>query len=334
MTGVVKIIDDYFLKLKQENLDPIYFLCGEDVYAIEKFANKVIQIASYYLKSDLDKETFSLKDSELSEVLSSASSYPFDSEKKIIVAKDFKAPKDLKEFLTFVKNPPDFSIVIFIQKELVDKKDKEPYATLIEKGFFYEAKSLKSQSLVKWIISYLDENGKKISRDNAEAIIEIVGEDRSLIDSQLQKLLIYVGDKREITFDDIEKISSYLKEYTIFDLQKAIAKKDKELSFKYALNLLNNGADPLFILSMLNKYFTILSQIKELEKDRIPPKTAANMLGVREYFYSEYLAASQIFDDSKLLKISRALLNLDISLKSSSIDSKTAICILLAEILE
>jgi len=85
---------------------------------------------------------------------------------------------------------------------------------------------------------------------------------------------------------------------------------------------------------MLNKYFTILSQIKELEKDRIPPKTAANMLGVREYFYSEYLAASQIFDDSKLLKISRALLNLDISLKSSSIDSKTAICILLAEILE
>lgn len=330
----VKIIDYFVDKIKKENLDPIYFVCGEDAYAIENFVDKIVEVAKNFLNSDLDKETISLKDAELSSALSAASAYPFDSEKKLVIVKDFKPPKNLKELLAFINDPPDFSITIFIQKEPVEKKDKEPYATFIKKGYYYEAKALRSQSLVKWIISFIESNGKKISKENAEAILEIVGDDRLLLDSQLRKIILYANEKSEITLEDILNMSSRLKEYTIFDLQKAIAAKDKQKAFEYGLNLLKNGAEILFIIAMLTKYFLMLAQIRELERDKIPHKTAAAMLGIREYFYQEYLAASKKFDDLKLLKISRALLNLDMAIKTSDINPETAMSILLGEILE
>ena len=58
-------------------------------------------------------------------------------------------------------------------------------------------------------------------------LIDIVGENREMLEAQLDKILVYLNENREISLDSIKLLSTSLREYNIFDLQNAIGRKDK-----------------------------------------------------------------------------------------------------------
>jgi DNA polymerase-3 subunit delta len=160
----------------------------------------------------------------------------------------------------------------------------------------------------------------------------MVGENRNLIESQLEKIFIYQKDKKEITTESIQRVSSFLKQFTIFDLQNAIGERDKAKALQVAYNLLDNGIEPVFIVVMLNKYFTGLAKIPELKSKNIPDQQAARIVGTHPYYYKDYVAARTRFSDSQLFEVFRALLKADISIKTTTSDDKTVITILISEI--
>ena len=53
-----------------------------------------------------------------------------------------------------------------------------------------------------------------------------IGNNLSRIVTEIEKLLINLKDKNTIDEDDVEKYVGISKEYNVFELQEAIAKKD------------------------------------------------------------------------------------------------------------
>jgi DNA polymerase-3 subunit delta len=136
-----------------------------------------------------------------------------------------------------------------------------------------------------------------------------------------------------IDFLTIKALSASLKENTIFDLQEALGRKDKEKSVTILYNLLEKGTDPSFIIAMLTKYFSGLSRVSEM-KGKIPDDVAARIVGTHPFYYKNYKTARDKFSDRDLFRSINAVLNADILLKTTSFDPKTLFTVLITDILQ
>jgi len=313
---------------------PVYFFLGEDSYSIEAGVALIEAAVTPLIESDFDKETFYGEDKSLNEILNFASAFPFGSGKKLIIIKEFEKIKDKKQLTNYVNSPPDFTILVIINDGAVSNLDTEPYKSLMQNKFLFEGKELKGESLIEWLMESVRSRGKAITSENAMLLVDIVGENREMLEAQLEKILVYLNDSREITLESIKSLSAALKEYTIFDLQNALGKKNKAGALKIAYNMLDKGKEPTYIIHMLTRYFTGLSRINELIAKKIPEQAAARIIGTNYFYYKDHLSARRIYLDSDLYRVVQSLLKADLSVKTTSSDNKTIITILLSEIVK
>ena len=101
-------------KINKNNLLPVYYFFGEDSYSIDTGLKVVEKAVQPHITSEFDKETFYGENKTLSEVLDFALSFPFGSEKKLIVFKEFEKVKDKKILSSYLKSPPDFTVMVLI----------------------------------------------------------------------------------------------------------------------------------------------------------------------------------------------------------------------------
>ncbi len=320
-------------QLKQKKILPVYYLFGEDTYSIETTHKVIEKFLEPFIVSDFDKETCYGENQTFANITGLASTFPFGSEKKLITLKQAEKVRDKKELVNYLKSPADFSVIVFLHEGSISNPESEPYKTLANQGYLFEAKELKGNSLIEWVISTAEKSGKTISYENAQMLVDISGEKRNSLEAQLEKIILYIGEGREITIESIRGLSTSLKQYTIFDLQNALAKKNKSNALKVAHNLLKNGTEPIMIIAMLNKYFTGLARLTELTAAKTNEYQIARILGTHPYYLPGYHNARKLYSNKQLAEIFSALLKADISLKTTSIDDYTLITILISEII-
>jgi DNA polymerase III subunit delta len=321
-------------KINRNNLLPVYYFFGEDSFSIDSGLKAVEKIVQPLITSDFDKEVFYGENKTLSEVLDFASAFPFGSEKKFIVFKEFEKVKDKKSLTSYLKSPADFTVLVLIHHGTIGGFKTEPFPSLIEKKYIFSAKELKGDHLLNWVINYCENADKFLNRENAQMLVDIVGDNRNLIESQLEKIFTFIGDRKEIKLEDISAVSTQLKEFNIFDLQNALGKKDKTTAVKVSYKLLEQGAEPTFIIYMLTRYFTGISQVSELREKNLPDSAAARIVGTHPFYYKDYVKARTIFSDKDLYRVSEALLKADLLVKTTSTDNKSIITLLISEILD
>jgi DNA polymerase-3 subunit delta len=321
-------------EIKKKKFKPLYYFFGEDSYNLSTTLSTLESSFTPMLQSDFDKEIIYSEDKSVGDILGHASSFPFGSERKLIIVKEAEKLKDKKPLKDYADSPVDFTVLAFFHNGLITNLNSEPFKTLDAKGFLYEAKELKGKHLISWLVHEAEEKGKIFPDENAQLMVDIVGENRSILEVQLEKICIFLNNKKEITIETIQQISSELKQFNIFDLQNAIGLKDKTKSLSVANNLLDNGAEPTFIISMLTRYFTGLAKVTELRSKNIPDRDAARIVGTHPYFYPDYVKARTLYSDTKLVEVFRSLLKADVSIKTTSTDDKTLITLLITEILQ
>lgn len=320
--------------LVKEKYFPIYFLFGEDEYAIDKTIEEIRKKIEPLILSEFDKEFITLnKTSNLKQILDVAYSFPFGSGKKLLVLKNFETLSNKKDFTEYINNPAEFTIVVCANYGKINDLSKEPYSILINKKYIFEAKVEKGEDLLEWIINKAQKINLDLDYNIAQALMEIVGEDKSLLEAQLEKIYNYSLSNPKYSFEDIKNLVSPTKQYSIFDLQDSLAFGDKSKALEVAYNLLDAGFEIVFIISMLSKFITTIAQISELVKSNVNDNEAAGMLKVSWYYYVNCKKAIKLINDDRLIKASRALLNADLAIKTSNMDSKTILTILIAEIL-
>lgn len=319
--------------LKKNKILPIYYLCGEDSYNIDVILQNIQKKIGPLIASDFDRETVYGENKNFLEVIDFAQAFPFGSEKKLIIFRQAEKPKDKKELVRYAESPADFTILICIHEGTISNAESEPYNTLSKNGYLFEAKELKGKHLLDWLISEVERREKKISSENAGLMIDMVGESKQLLELQLDKIFLFLGDEYEITLEMITSLSTKLKEYSIFDLQNAIGTKNKELALKYVYNLLDKGNDLVMIVAMLTKYFTGLARVSELISTNVNEYQAARIVGTHPYYYKDYIEARRRYPDKDIIEAFRALLKADLTNKTTQTNQKTIAAVLIAEII-
>jgi len=112
--------------------------------------------------------------------------------------------------------------------------------------------------------------GCSITKEAAQSLIALVGDNMQEIHAELQKLALFTGDRKTIEVEDVEKLTERVQFEDVFGLINAIAAKDKKKALKTLLELEMTHEEPLVILNKIGWRFRLIWRAKELIDKNAP----------------------------------------------------------------
>ena len=81
----------------------------------------------------------------------------------------------------------------------------------------------------------------KIEPDAARELVDALGGDMMMISNELEKLMLYVGEKNRITLGDVETMVLAAKQRSLYELTDAISSKDRVRALEVLDAILSSG---------------------------------------------------------------------------------------------
>ena len=321
-------ISELIKDLKNRKFKPVYLLHGEESYYIDKISDYIEQNALSDAEKGFNQTIFYGKDSDVMSIINSAKRFPMMSEFQVVIVKeaqDLKWGKDddgkksVDPMLSYFENPLSSTILVFCYRNGKFDKRKKTYKAIEKRGVVFESAEIYDNKVPAWIEDFVREKGYSIHARASALMAEYLGNDLSKVANELEKLMLNVKKGEEITSKDVENNIGISKEYNVFELQAAIARKDafkvNQIINYFAANPKNNPM-PL-LLGNLNNYFSKILKY-HYATDR-SPQGLARELGVAPFFVKDYETAGRSFSKQKTFQIISYLRECD--LKTKGVDA-------------
>ena len=311
--------DDIIGNLKNKIYHPIYLLFGEEPYFIDSISDYIEQNVLNDLEKEFNQTIVYGKDLNIPTLISYAKRFPMMANYQVIIVKEAQDLDKVDELTSYFEQPLESTILVLCWKyEKIDRR-KSIFKTAEKRGVVFESPKLYDDKIPAWIADYLKKRNYSISLKAAVLLTEFLGSDLSKIVNEVSKLIINVPAGQEITEDYVEKNIGISKDFNVFELQKALGRKDVLKSNQIILHFAANPREnPLVkIIPMLFNYFS-----KILLYHYLPDKSrnsVASALGVNPFFVQDFVSAAGKYPPSKLISIISILREYD--LKSKGVDS-------------
>ncbi len=217
-----KIIGDW----KKSKFKPVYWLEGEEDYYIDQ----VVEYAEHHILNEneagFNLTVFYGRDADWTAVINACRRYPMFAEKQVVLLKEAQHMKDIEKLEGYIESPLASTIFVAAYKtKNLDKRTKL-YKLLKQSAEIFASEKIKDFKLQEWIKEMVTAKEYTITSKAAVLLEEHIGNDLSRMANEIDKLSINLKGSKQITEDDIEKYIGISKEYNVFELQAAIAKKD------------------------------------------------------------------------------------------------------------
>ena len=282
--------------LKKGKLLPFYLFYGENDFQKNKIIEKIKSgLVSEELK-ELNFRIFYADEiyDDISPVLDFAMSFPFMSDKKLIVVKEVDKITNpiLEKFLYYLEKPADFTCIIFTAKKPDFKSKFYNYIKKVGKAIYF--RQFNESQTILWIRDMGKEMGMQIKEEACLYLYHEIGNNLDELYSELQKLLSCYG-KSVIGIDEVKFVVSPVKDFTIFDLMDSISLKN----ISESLRILNRYMEregkekALIILGM------IIRQLKLIQKTKIILRMGGDIKRLQREFKIREFLAKKFIDQSK-----------------------------------
>lgn len=168
-----------------------------------------------------------------------------------------------------------------------------------------------------WIVRKVKESGKAISPTLAQVIAEMLGNDPSQIESELEKVYLYMGREKQISQQHLSVICGQARIFSIFELVERVAEGNVEFSLKILDKLMEEGESHLVILAMISRQFRQIYRAKALLRQGVRQADLARTLGIAPLFARKIAEQATFFSFEGLQALFIKFFETDLALKSS-----------------
>ena len=294
-----------------------YLLFGEEDFFID-------QIESYFLKytiPDSDKsfnqKTFYGKDTNVFSLIGALKSFPMIGSQQLLVLKDADKMDKINELEQYLHNPVETSIfVLSYKKKNIDRRKK--WVKLFQNtGLLIESKKIYGSQISKWIDNQLSEKNIKIDKSAEKLLINQLGTDLSKLSNSIDKLSKIVSDGI-ITASDVQEHIGIHREYNNFELQNALAEKDKNKIISI-VNYFSTNPNKFPLISIVGILFSFFSKLIIIHTlDSNSEKYIAEKIKVHPFFISTYKSACLNYSFEDCIRIISLLKEYDLRCKGIS----------------
>jgi DNA polymerase III delta subunit len=269
---------------------PGFYLIFGDSFLLKDAFQKLSGFLQGKAKDEFSMETLDGSSITMGEVIEQVSTFSFFCPQKIVLLKNANlfqsqtqaktdsegsgiSSADLDLLISFLKKdgvPPNHFLIITTPK--VDRKRKA-YKTMEKSGLIIDCSvaqglrkaDLDEQARIFKSVSdrILSAAGKKMGRQAFQTLSDLTGADLELFSQNLEKLIVYAANNREITVQDVNTVITRDKKEPIFKLSNAFTEKNTPQALALLNSLFIEGAHPLQILKVLENQIRKLILVKE-----------------------------------------------------------------------
>lgn len=330
------------MKSKIDILNPphIILIFGEEEFLIDEFIHNLLTSFFQNKEQSVNYTLYEGENIQLDDLADVSSSYSLLAERNIILVKNFeksltntKSKKNQIDspFGKYLLNPNPSTTLILetmstnlngISKKTTLKPSNYPFPfnIILDKYTWFEFPKVWADNYPKWISDRLSKYGIKAPPEAIELLNSMAGDSLRNLNNEIEKLIIYLGDKKSITVKDIMGLTGLSKDNTVFDLQRAIGEGNLSKSINILTKILSVDRQEMLILSILQKFFLILLKLSELNLNE-NKYTLASQTGVSPYFFDDYISAAKKYKFLQIVSALQAIQDADEQLKSSGGDN-------------
>ena len=311
MTEVIKIVND----IKSKNYKPIYFLCGEETYYIDRISDLIESSVLTEDEKSFNQVVLYGRDTTVEEIVSTAKRFPMMADYQVVIVKEAQnLSKTFEKFESYALNPQLTTILVFAYRDKPDGR-KKIFKTIKDKGVWFESKKLYDNQVPDWIVKVLKGQNYGIEPKAAAMLAEFLGTDLAKINNELEKLKIVFPEGHIFTPKNIEENIGFSKDYNVFELKSALATRNQQKAYTIIHNFAANPKDnPIVVVS--GQMFAFFAQLLQYHGLKDKSKfNAAKALGVYPFFMDEYATASKNYPMRKVSQIIEIIRDMDVKSK-------------------
>lgn len=298
-----QIIND----VKNGNFVPVYLLMGTEPYYPDMVCDEIIKYALTDSERDFNQTVFYGLDTDAGTVASECRSYPMMAERRLVVVKEAQSMKTLEDLATYAADPMESTVLVILMHGASADKRRALYKNVQKKGVVLVSDALRDYEMPQWITSFYKSRGLDIEPAAAALLAEYAGTDMSRIMLETEKMQKNLPEGTvRVNAADIEKNVGISRQFSIFELTKALSYMKAEKALKIAAYI-GNGPKFMLLLAtapLYTHFYRILKYEAALLKNPAMSKAdRAKLLGVNPYFMEEYDVAARNYPIRRCMKV-------------------------------
>lgn len=305
--------------IKAKKFSPLYCFCGEEPYYVDVLTELIENNALNESEKAFNQTIVYGKDATARMIVEAASRPPMMAERQVVIVKEaqgleLRKEDDQKFLLNYFKRAIPSTVLVFAFKNTSPDKRKSVWKELTKSLGFFESKKLYDNQAASFVNKYLSQHELKINEAANSLLLESTGTELSKIVNELSKVILNIKAGSTVTVEDIEREVGVSKEFSVFELNNALASKDAERVFRIAYFLANSKNNP-FVVTLANLYSFFAKIYVAHSQPTADDRTLASLLKVSPYFVKDYRVALRNYSLEQVTHILKLLNEYDLRSK-------------------
>ena len=223
-----------------------YVLVGDEVFFRDRCREALIQHLVTPELRDFSLHDLDLTDSSVAEILDLARTPSLMAPFQVFFIRGVKAlygrgshQEEFDAIEEYCKNPNPDAVLIFVADHIsipadarrMEMQDKDRYQrirdTLGEYCGVIELARVEEGDGIRWVVEHAAKEDVKVDADAARELVDALGADMMLVSNELEKLILFVGQKKRVAIGDVETMVLAAKQRSLYELTDAISAKDR-----------------------------------------------------------------------------------------------------------
>jgi DNA polymerase III subunit delta len=329
----------------------LYILTGQDDFSLERALQDVRKELGDAATLAMSTSTLEGKSVTPSELASICTSMPFMSPKRLVIVEGLlgrfesqqggprrsrktpaaptKAP-EYEPFVDVISKTPDFTVLVLVDGVL--RSSNPLFKALSPKARVQTFPPLANRELQIWVEERVTYQGGSITTGAVGQLSRLVGSNLRVMASEIDKLVAYAAD-RKINEQDVSVLVGYSQESNVFNMVDAVLESRAEAAGKSLKQLLDAGAAPSYLLTMLARQVQLVVRAHELREQGMTRAEMQSRLGIsHDFVMRKTLEQASRHTMPRLRNVYEQLLEADISIKTGRFDPDLALSMLVAEL--
>jgi DNA polymerase-3 subunit delta len=331
-------------RLKNGKLIPALLLLGEELYLRDACRKVLVDTFVVEAARTWGVSRYSADRGETQSALEQAQSLPMLSRQQVVFLEDVEKIEKLGEknrdaaveqLEGYLADPAPFTVLV-LEARALDQRMKLAKLladkTLVVEVGLGENPEQRLATAVTLAQVLAGEEKVEFERGAAEDLAEFVAADLLRLQTEIQKLATYVGDRKLIRRQDVGALVNSEKTTTVWELADLLASRQPRKALEFLERLLRDGEEPLQLLGALTWMYRKLIEASEV-KGVANGWQAARALGMRPEQAELALQSARKIGKARLLTGLRALQVADSRLKGGADDTQAVMEFLLVELI-
>lgn len=284
-------------------VQPIYFLHGKEPHFIDALSH----IFEHELLPEAAR-AFNLtvlygKEIDHLAVVDAARRYPVMAQRQVVIVKEAQSMRGLNDLAAYAEQPSSTTVLVLCHKHKKFDSRKKLFKTLkkSKQAVVFESKPLYDNQVPGWIQQYLKSKGYGIDAKATQLLADFLGSNLAKLANELGKLTIGLPKNSKIDAALIQRNIGISKDYNVFELQKALALRDRNKAYRIVQYFIANPKDnPLpMVLGALYGFFSKLYIAKGVQPSTNDAIAKALGIGYPK-FANDYRLAAQNYSTPQI----------------------------------